>query len=111
MKKPPYYVTDPRHFLNENGLVPDNLPGPAKKFILFLGRIIEEASLKNPKETVEIAVKCMRRPGRKPCTGKIMAQRESLESPILWKCTSCSAGGEIHNWKGTQWDNSMETVH
>ena len=111
MKKPPYYVTDPRHFLDENGLIPDKLPGSARKLISFLGQIIEESSLRPPGETIETSLKCIRRPGRKPCPGKIIAQRESHDSSILWKCASCSTGGEIHNWKGTQWDNSMESVH
>jgi len=111
MKKPPYYVTDARHFLDERGLTPDNIPGPAKKFSLFLGQIMEEASLKPPGDNIETSVKCRQKPGRKPCPGKILAHRETKESPILWKCTHCGAGGEIHKWQGTQWDNSMETVH
>ena len=72
MKKPPYYVTDARHFLDENGLIPDNIPGPAKKLILFLGQIMEEASLKPPAENIETTLKCRRKPGRKPCPGKIL---------------------------------------
>ena len=111
VKKPPYYVTDARHFLDQNGLVPDNIPLPAKKFISFLGQIMEEASLKPPGEYIEISVKCRRRPGRKPCPGKILATRETDESPILWECTHCGTGGEINKWRGTQWDNSMGTVH
>ena len=111
MKKPPYYVTDPRHFLDDGGLIPENIPTPARKLALFLGQIIEETSLKPPGVIVEIGVKCMRRPGRKPCVGKILAQRNGEESPILWECTQCKAGGQIHNWKGTQWDNSMGIIH
>jgi hypothetical protein len=111
MKKPPFYVTDPRHFLDENGLVPDNLPTAARKLIAFLGQVIEEASTWSNGGVIETTLKCMRRPGRKPCPGKIVAEREGPESPILWKCTSCGTGGQLHNWKGTQWDNSMESVH
>jgi len=110
-KPPPYYVTDPWHFLDEHGLIPDKLPGPARRLILFLGRIIEEASLKPPGEAVETSPKCFRRPGRKPCPGKILAHRERQEGSILWKCTHCNVGGEIHNWVRSPWDNSMESVH
>jgi hypothetical protein len=87
MKKPPYYVTDARHFL------------------------MEEASLKLPGENIEPSLKCRSRPSRKPCPGNILATRETNESPIFWKCTHCGTGGEIHKWKGTQWDNLMGTVH
>ena len=111
MKKTPYYVTDARHFLDEKGLVPDDIPGPAKRLFLFLGQIVEEASSKPAAEDIETNLKCRRRPSRKPCPGKILAIRKTEDSPILWICTYCGTGGEIHKWKGTQWDNSMETVH
>jgi hypothetical protein len=91
---PPFYVTDPWHFLDEHGMIPRNLPAPAKKLIAFLGRIIEETSLKPPGESVKIGLKCFRRPGRKACPGEIWAHRERRESSILWKCTGCSAGGQ-----------------
>ena len=85
MKKPPYYVIDTRHFLDENGLVPDNIPVPAKKVISFLGRIMEEASLDPPGEYIEISVKCRRKPGKKPCPGKILARSLSdLTSDFLY---------------------------
>jgi hypothetical protein len=92
-------------------LIPENIPGPAKKFILFLGQIMEEASLKPPGENVETTLKCRQKPGRKTCPGKILASRETNESPIMWECTHCGTGGEIHKWKRPQFDNSMETVH
>ena len=60
MNKPPYYVTDPWHFLDENGDLPDNLPGPARKFILFLGGIIEEISALSPGTTFVTSLKCRR---------------------------------------------------
>jgi hypothetical protein len=111
MKKPPYYFTDARHFLDENGLVPDNIPALAKKLISFLGQIMEEASLNPPGEDIETSLKCRRRPSRKPCPGKILAMRETDEGPILWKCDHRGTGGENSKWRGTQWDNSMGTVH
>jgi hypothetical protein len=111
MKKPPYYVIDARHCLDENGLVPDNIPAPAKQFISFLGQIMEEASLNPPGEDIETSLKCRRRPSTKPCPGKILAIRGTDENPILWKCTYCGTGGQISKWRGTQWDNSMGTVH
>ncbi len=111
MKKPPYYVIDARHYLDEKGLIPENIPSSARKFILFLGQIMEEASLKPPAENVETSVKCREKPDRKPCPGIITALRENNEGPILWKCSHCGAAGQIHKWQGTQWDNSMGTVH
>ena len=111
MKKPPYFVIDAQHYLDEKGLVPENIPSPVRKFILFYGQIMEEASLKPPGENVETSVQCREKTDGKPCPGKITATRENNESPILWKCTHCGAAGQIHKWQKTQWDNSMESVH
>jgi hypothetical protein len=71
----------------------------------------EEASLTPPGEDLETRLKCRRRPSTKPCPGKILAIRGTDENPILWKCTYCGTGGQISKWRGTQWDNSMGTVH
>ena len=111
MKKPPYHVIDARHFLDENGLIPDNIPVPAKKLIFFLGQIMEQASMMPPGEDIETSLRCRRRPSKKLCLGKILAIRKTDESPILWLCTYCGTGGEIHNWRGTSWDNSLGAVH
>ncbi len=61
--KPPHYVTDPSDFLDENGNVPDDLPGPARKLTLFLGQIIEEMSALPPQKTFLISL------GRDPGSG------------------------------------------
>ena len=53
MNKPTYYVTDIRDFLDTEGLLPEDLPGPARKLTLFLGRIIEECSPVPPGKRLE----------------------------------------------------------
>ena len=106
MNKPPYYITDPWHFLDENGNVPDDIPGPARKLSLFLGQIIEECSAQPAGETLETSLKCRRRPGRKPCPGEILSWRKNETDSIKWECTQCGTGGEIHNWRGCPWDKS-----
>lgn len=111
MKQPPFYVTDAHHFLDERGLTPDDIPGPAKRLIQFMSHIIEELTMQPPGLTVPIGANCLRRPERKACQGKILAWRDAEESAIFWKCDQCGTGGQISNWKNTQWDNSMESVH
>jgi hypothetical protein len=106
MKQPPYYVTDPWHFLDDTGNLPDDLPGPARKLSLFLSQIIEECSAQPAGETIETSLKCRRRPGRKPCPGKILSWRNNENDSIKWMCTQCGTGGEIHNWRGCPWDKS-----
>ena len=106
MNKPPYYVTDPWHFLDEKGNLHDDLPGPARKLILFLGQIIEEISALPPGTTFVTSLKCRRRPKRRPCPGEILSWRNNENDSIKWECTQCGTGGEIHNWRGCPWDQS-----
>lgn len=97
-KPPPYYVTDPWHFLDETGNLPDDLPGPARKLILFLAQIIEEISLLPAGKIFITSLKCRRRPGRKPCPGQIDSWKNDENDSIKWECNHCGTGGEIHNW-------------
>ena len=106
MNKPPHYVTDPWHFLDENGNVPDDIPSPARKLSLFLGQIIEECSAEVPGATIETSLKCRRRPRKQPCPGKILSWRINETDSIKWECSQCGTGGEIHNWRGCRWDKS-----
>ena len=106
MKKPPYYVTDPWHFLDERGEVPNDLPRPAQKLILFLGQMIEEVSSLTAGRTFLTSLKCWRRPKRKPCRGEILSWRDDENDSIHWQCSRCRMGGEIRNWRGSPWDRS-----
>lgn len=110
MKAPPYYVTDPWHFLDDTGNLPKNLPGPARKLTPFLGQIIEEMSDAPVGETFITSLKCRRRPKRKPCPGQIMVWKNNENDLIHWECNHCGTGGEIHNWRGCQWDKSEELM-
>jgi hypothetical protein len=106
MNKPPYYITDPWHFLDETGNVPDDLPGPARKLMLFFGQIINEMRTLPAGTTFLTSLKCRRRPGRKPCPGEILSWRKKETDSIKWECSQCGVGGEIHNWRGSPWDSS-----
>jgi hypothetical protein len=104
MNKPTYYVTNIRDFLDTEDLLPEELPGPARRLTLSLGRIIEECSPLSSGKEIEMDLKCRRRPGRKPCPGKIKGMKEKHTDAILWRCSHCDAGGEIYNWRGSLWD-------
>lgn len=106
MKQPLHYVTDPWHFLDDTRNLPDDLPNPARRLILFLGQIIEEMSALPAGTTFVTSLKCRRRPGRKPCPGEILSWRNNQNDSIKWMCTQCGTGGEVHNWRGCPWDKS-----
>jgi hypothetical protein len=52
-------------------------------------------------------VKCSRRPGRRPCTGRMQVQRVMEERALHYQCSACEKnGGVITDWKGSEWDLS-----
>jgi len=91
-------IVDFRHWLNES------MTGPAvpklKNKVEQLGRIISFATDpdgNHPQPT------CSRRPGRKPCPGKLEAfLTEDLT--IYWHCPKCGDEGLISGWQGLLWD-------
>ncbi len=91
-------IVDIRHWLNESMTAPA-LPQLNNK-VEQLGRIIAYATDLNDDHP---RPKCSRRPGRKPCPGKLEAFiTENLE--IYWHCPVCEDEGLISGWQGLLWD-------
>lgn len=44
---------------------------------------------------------CRRRPGRRPCPGRIAVSRPDLPAEIEWRCICCGDTGLISGWDGT----------
>jgi hypothetical protein len=101
------WITDIRHFLREDGSIPD-LPGPAARLAEYIGSIIGEVTSCHPDDCDEVTnIRCRRRPGRKRCTGKIIAYFDEEDSKtIRWFCPICNDNGYISGWQGTIWDRS-----
>ncbi len=94
-----------RHFLHENGMIPDNLPGPAARLASYFGSIVKAVSSRTDDENLYTGISCRRRPGRKPCPGEILALiDEDNDSGITWRCTHCGDNGVIYGWKDTIYD-------
>jgi len=94
------WVTDITHFLDASGRVPDR-PRP---IVLFIGAIVAESSARADGGTHALAVKCRRRPGRRPCRGKIQSAVNQAIGKIEWYCPVCNDHGYISNWQGSPWD-------
>lgn len=94
------HLTD---FLDERGGIgPPS--GPARRLAEHFGAIVAAAS-RLPRRTVATtSVACRRRPGRRPCPGRIQAV-VTEESPIRWQCPACGDNGLISSWEGTLWDS------
>jgi len=93
-------VSDITHFLDASGRVPDR-PRP---IVRFLGAIVAESSARPDGGTHVLKVKCRRRPGRRPCRGKIQAAVNQATGEIEWYCPVCNDRGYISNWQGSPCD-------
>ena len=95
------WITDIRHFLNEKGVFPDELPKPALNIANYIAAIIVDAT--NDDDTGTTAVRCRRRPGRKRCSGYIVSSIQE-DNRIRWFCPSCDDNGYISGWEKTIWN-------
>lgn len=98
------WVTDMRHFPPPDEVLPQSY-APARRLAAYLGSIVAAASVALPSEVVDTALRCRRRPGRKPCPGYIRLQQDA-GSRILWGCTACDDNGVISGWENSAWDLS-----
>lgn len=97
-----YYVTDLSHM--EGADLDRDAPPEARRLALYLGRIVEAATANAPGETIRTPIPCRRRPGRKPCPGRLLIRRLHVPVEIHWRCPSCEEEGEISGWQGSRWD-------
>lgn len=98
------WITDIRHFLNEKGKIPSDMPPHARTLALHFGRIIESASERQDgAHPIQTDIPCRRRPGNRKCGGFIMTGIGE-EERIEWRCPSCGDNGMISGWQETAWD-------
>ncbi|MFA6110872.1 MAG: hypothetical protein WDA75_19095 [Candidatus Latescibacterota bacterium] len=102
------WITNLRHFMDDDGEIPEALPGSALRLVRFLGAIVQWVTIHTPAEYPWTNVPCRRNPGHRPCPGDIHAQFDAEETTILWECPFCGANGTIRGWEGTCWDRTDE---
>jgi hypothetical protein len=101
---PATYVTNLTHF--EGALDPASAaPAAARKLALFFDDLVRIAS-RESLGAIRTDVRCFKRPGRRPCPGKIVTTRARGQDEIGWECPSCGTGGVIHHWQGAEADLS-----
>jgi hypothetical protein len=98
------WITDITDYLDERGALVST-PGPARRLAEHLGAIVVAVTREPFKSATASAVRCRRRPNRKPCLGHIRAALTlDGDMDIVWECPSCGDNGRISNWHGTMWD-------
>ncbi len=99
-------VSDLRHF---EGLELDpDAPGPALRMARYLARIALAATAPAPRTlgARTTALPCRRRPGRRPCAGRLVVERSDSPSLISWWCPGCGEAGLLDGWQDSQYDLS-----
>lgn len=99
------YVTDMGHFL-EDGRLPLDIPAPAWRFAAYLGAVIEAATAHAFGEVVSTPLHCRRKPGHRPCPGRLQVRHQDAPAEIAWRCPKCGEEGVISGSAGTPWDLS-----
>ena len=101
------WISDMRNFLDTDGMIPDDLPGPAYRIANYFGSIIEAVTSTKETKTWDTGIRCRRRPGRRRCHGVVQAlidEKNNFE--INWQCPVCNDNGIISGWQDTFWDKT-----
>jgi len=94
-------VSDLTHFLN----MPDEAPGPVRRLAEHFAAIVRAATAANRvADPWTSALPCRRRPGRRPCPGRLALAAGPPPAPIRWCCSACDDEGVISNWEGSIYD-------
>jgi hypothetical protein len=94
-------VSDLNHFLD----LPDDVPGPARRLAEHFTTIVRAATAGDGAgDAWTSALPCRRRPGRRPCPGRITLVRREPPAPIAWRCSVCADEGVISNWADSPYD-------
>jgi hypothetical protein len=97
------WITDIRHFLNEKGELPFDIPRPALNLATHLMKIIESTTNRRQLyEESQTIVPCRRRPNHVKCDGYIISSVQE-DSRIRWFCPSCGDSGYISGWQFIAW--------
>jgi len=101
---PNTWITDLRHYLDENGDLPAGMRAPAAHMALFQGAIVAWVTSRSSAVPSRTNVPCRRRAGKPLCTAEMVAGLDPGDESILWECPACGDRGRISGWQGTRWD-------
>lgn len=69
-----------------------------------MGEIVQAGTASPAGNVVHTPLACRRRPGRKPCPGRLLLRRRDAPPEITWECPSCDDQGVVYGYEGGIWD-------
>jgi len=96
------YITNFKHFLDEDGNIPKTMHKEARELASFLALVIDESTDYDSESGFETFINCF----KGGCDG--MIQSEILfdkNNEIHWLCPKCGNEGIISEWEECRWDN------
>lgn len=95
------WIVNLRNCLPDNSLFP--LPSRIGRSLAYYGNMVKAATSRGVGKPFRSAITCSRRPGHKPCKGKIMLLLRE-DGIVEWECESCDYNGLLSGWQDTMWD-------
>jgi hypothetical protein len=104
---PKTMIIDMTHFL-ENGIIPDDIPTPARRLAHHSGAVVMWATRMLSHEVRHDLsnVPCIGTRNRRPCLEYLMVGFE--EGAVYWSCDACGSWGRISNWEQTLFDRRLD---
>ena len=85
------FIANLNHYTRNGKIKPESSPA-VKKMAEYLLSIYNYSTIIGIKAVSDI--KCLKRPGRKPCKGKLNIMRKS-NNEVVWECPACGDYGVI----------------
>lgn len=95
------WVTDLHHFVGPDG---DIASFAGRGIARYLCQIVSAVTDQASEGLRDTSVPCRRRPGHKPCPGRVQAGFDGASGRIRWFCPICGDNGWISGWQGSRWD-------
>ena len=99
-------VVDPRHWLDEDGDIPD-IKGRLRRNIIRVAKMIEYGAELEVDAIRETLIACRKRPKRIPCPGLLFVTKME-DDAIFAFCPVCKGDQTIiHSWQETRWAQGL----
>ena len=96
------YISNFKHFLDEEGNIPTSMHKEARELANFLALVIDATTDYESESGFETGIRCF----NGGCEGSIQSIIDfDRDGKIPWRCNKCDTEGIISEWEDSRWDN------